>query len=159
VQSLCSCFVVTGTGHADLITEVRLQIICRSDQKIQLGSGRPPAHKSPLTKTSYACMSWSLGVLSVKRLHWAIVVFGMCAVSILSIAPQADAPETPYNESETPFSFILPVRVNNVIRPLKICVAHFVRRFPAHVDHKRSATRAMCPSESHLSFLTKTLLC
>ena len=97
----------------------------------------------------------------MKRLHSAIFVFGICAVSILSVAPQADDPETPYDESEIPFSFILPIRVNNVIRPLKICVAHFVRTFPAHgeVNYKRSAMWAMCSSESQLSFLTKTLLC
>ena len=41
-----------------------------------------------------------------------IVVFGMCVVSVSSVAPPTDDPETPYNESDAPITFAIPAAIN-----------------------------------------------
>jgi len=98
----------------------------------------------------------------VKPLHWMIVVFGMCVISISSIELRSDNSETPYDESEIP-SLIALVSVNKVVRSLTVCVSHSIRMFRPHRERELiyaiSKIWATCLSQSRLSLLSKTLLC
>jgi hypothetical protein len=49
----------------------------------------------------------------MKYLRWTIIIFGVCFVSLSSIVPRVDSPETAYNEADTPVNLTIPF----VVRP------------------------------------------
>jgi hypothetical protein len=44
----------------------------------------------------------------VKRVRWTIVILGLLCVSLGSIIPRADDPETAFNETDTPVNLTTP---------------------------------------------------
>ena len=47
----------------------------------------------------------------MKCLHWIIVILAIGLVSLAPIVPRLDAPETVYNETDTPVNLATPVVV------------------------------------------------
>ena len=102
----------------------------------------------------------------MKGFHWTIVVLGI-VVSISSIAFRADDPATSYDESEGAFTFIAPVRIDNVVvRPLAPRLRGLVtilqlQRVGWNYDAMayETTTGGLYSSQFRLQLLTKTLLC
>jgi hypothetical protein len=54
----------------------------------------------------------------MKYLRWTIVIFGVCFVSLSSIVPRVDSPETAYNETDAPVNLTTPlVTQPNLVTP------------------------------------------
>ena len=47
--------------------------------------------------------------LSVKQGHWIVVILGVLCVSLASIIPQLDDPETTFNETDAPINVTTPI--------------------------------------------------
>jgi hypothetical protein len=45
----------------------------------------------------------------MKYLRWTIVIFGVCFVSLSSVVPRVDSPETAYNETDAPANLTTPL--------------------------------------------------
>jgi hypothetical protein len=98
----------------------------------------------------------------VKCLHWIIVIVGIGLISLRPIVPQIDAPETAYNESDSPVDLATPVVVGiNLTMP-----GEKLRLIPAEerVSCKPGITRrevslkpGMSDSHSWLTLLCKFL--
>jgi hypothetical protein len=54
----------------------------------------------------------------MKYLRWTIVIFGVCFVSLSSIVPPVDSPETAYNETDAPANLATPLVARpNLVTP------------------------------------------
>ena len=54
----------------------------------------------------------------MRYLRWAIVIFGVCFVSLSSIIPRVDSPETAYDETDAPVNLTTPLVARpNLVTP------------------------------------------
>jgi hypothetical protein len=54
----------------------------------------------------------------MKYLRWTIIIFGVFFVSLSSIVPRVDSPETAYNEADTPVNLTTPLVARpNLVTP------------------------------------------
>ena len=92
-----------------------------------------------------------------------MAIAGSCVLLICSTTVQIDDPETPYDESETPFNLIAAGSVDTVVRPLTTCLGHPITvvqlRQDGAIIQTISGKLATCPSQLRLKILSKTLLC
>ena len=99
----------------------------------------------------------------VKRVRWTIVILGLLCVSLGSIIPPADDPETAFNETDTPINVTAPVspRTNFVVPTGHPVVTPRKQRVwwgPSTMTHAVTLKPGMRPSHSLLNLLCK-LLC
>jgi hypothetical protein len=101
----------------------------------------------------------------VKRLHWTIIVLGICVVSISSLVLRVDDPLTAYDESETPVylatSVSTPADASThliVERPIGIVRGHRTGWDVAAMRYATIAKNGVRPSHSALK-LPCPLLC
>jgi len=103
-----------------------------------------------------------LGCL-VKRVRWTIVILGLLCVSLGSIIPPPDDPETAFNETDIPINVTAPVspRTNFVVPTGHPVVTPRKQRVwwgPGTMIHGETLKPRMRPSHSLLNLLCK-LLC
>jgi hypothetical protein len=99
----------------------------------------------------------------MKYIRWTIVIMGVWFVSMSSIVPRFDAPETAYNETDTPVNLTTPIvaRTNLVVPAGHSVVIPREQRVWREADttlHGLSLKPALRVSHSLLDLLC-TLLC
>jgi hypothetical protein len=99
----------------------------------------------------------------VKRVCWTVVMLGLLCVSLASIVPAMDDPETAFNETETPINLTTPVnsRTNFVAPagdPVVILEKQQAWWNPNTMMHGITLKPGMRSSHSLLNLLCK-LLC
>jgi hypothetical protein len=97
----------------------------------------------------------------VKCLHWIIVILAIGVVSLAPIVPRVDAPETVYNETDTPVNLATPVVVGTSFtkpseKPAAIGEERGRSREP-YIAHAMGPEPGVRDSRSPLSLLCKFL--
>jgi hypothetical protein len=98
----------------------------------------------------------------MKYLRWIIVILGIGLVSLAPIVPRVDAPETPYDEAETPVNLDTPAVVGINLRTPSATLGAIPRERrewwePGIATHEVALKPGMRDSRSLLSLLCQFL--
>lgn len=102
-----------------------------------------------------------LSAAQLKGFHRMMVVPGVL-FCILSIAVRADNPKARYDESQTPFTLLAPIHINNLgcALTLGVTLPSQPGRMGCTDDSKiQTALSLICPLQLGFELISKPLLC